>query len=69
MSTAKVKTDVIDADAHVVESERVWDYLDAAEEKFRPTLLAEPDNPERQYLGFRWRESRPQVSFAQRERS
>ena len=48
MSTAKVKTDVIDADAHVVESERVWDYLDAADENCR-TLLAEPDNPERQY--------------------
>jgi predicted TIM-barrel fold metal-dependent hydrolase len=49
MSTAKVKTDVIDADAHVVENERVWDYLDAAEEKFRPTLVAEPDNSERQH--------------------
>ena len=49
MSTAKVKTDVIDADAHVVENERVWDYLEAGEEKYRPTLVAEPDNPERQH--------------------
>ena len=36
-------------DAHVVENERVWDYLEAGEEKYRPTLVAEPDNPERQH--------------------
>ena len=47
MAAANVKTDVIDADAHVVENERVWDYLEADEEKYRPTLVAEPDNPER----------------------
>ena len=49
MLAANVKTDVIDADAHVVENERVWDYLEAGEEKYRPTLVAEPDNPERQH--------------------
>ena len=49
MLTANVKTDVIDADAHVVENERVWDYLEAGEEKYRPTLVAEPDHPERQH--------------------
>ena len=49
MLTPNVKTDVIDADAHVVENERVWDYLEAADEKYRPTLVAEPDNPERQH--------------------
>ena len=48
MSTSQVKTDVIDADAHVVETERVWDYLEAAEEKYRPTLVTSPKNPERQ---------------------
>ena len=31
---------VVDADAHVLETERTWDYLDAAEQKFRPTLVA-----------------------------
>lgn len=31
MVTTNVKTDVIDADAHVVENERVWDYLDTGE--------------------------------------
>ncbi len=49
MTASKLRMDVIDADAHVVESERVWDYLEASEKKFRPTLVAEPDSPERQY--------------------
>src|SRR5262245_22365352 len=44
-----VKTDVIDADAHVIENERVWDYLEGDERKYRPTLVASPDNPERQH--------------------
>lgn len=48
MSTTNVKTDVIDSDAHVVETERVWDYLEPSEKKFRPTLMASPRNPERQ---------------------
>ena len=42
------ETAVIDADAHVVESERVWDYLEGAEKKFRPTLVPSPENPKRQ---------------------
>jgi hypothetical protein len=29
-----VNPDVIDADAHVVENERVWDYLEPSEEKY-----------------------------------
>ena len=49
MSIARVKTDVIDADAHVVESERVWDYLEAGAERFRPALVNVPDNPGRQH--------------------
>ena len=49
MLTTNIKTDVIDADAHVVENERVWDYLDTGEEKYRPTLLAEAGNSERQH--------------------
>ncbi len=43
-----VKTDVIDADAHVVETERVWDYLERSEEKYRPRLMTSPENPARQ---------------------
>lgn len=40
---------VIDADAHVVETERVWDYLEPSEERYRPTLITSPDNPQRQF--------------------
>ena len=47
MTGLPLKTDVIDADAHVVETERVWDYLDASEQKYRPILVASPDNPQR----------------------
>jgi hypothetical protein len=38
MTVPTVKADVIDADAHVVETERVWDYLEASEQRYRPTL-------------------------------
>jgi predicted TIM-barrel fold metal-dependent hydrolase len=48
MSAAKVTADVIDADAHVVETERVWDYLEPSEEKYRPTLMTAPDDSQRQ---------------------
>ena len=48
MSMRELKTDVIDADAHVVETERVWDYLEPSEEKYRPTLMTSPENPARQ---------------------
>ena len=48
MSTTQVKMDIIDADADVVETERVWDYLEPSEAKFRPTLVPLPNNPHRQ---------------------
>src|SRR3990172_10304369 len=51
---------IIDADAHVVETEHTWDYLDASEKKFRPQLFQSADNPNMQYwfvegkaVGFR----------------
>lgn len=40
---------VIDADAHVVETERTWDYLEPGEEKYRPKLFSSPDEPGREY--------------------
>ena len=46
---ASFKADIIDADAHVVETDRVWDYLDASEKKYRPTLVTAPHNPQRQF--------------------
>ncbi len=47
-TTAEMNLNVIDADAHVVENEQVWDYLDAAEKKYRPELMALPGDPGRQ---------------------
>jgi hypothetical protein len=34
--TERTNLDVIDADAHVIETEHTWDYLEASERKFRP---------------------------------
>jgi predicted TIM-barrel fold metal-dependent hydrolase len=49
MSTQIVKPEIIDADAHVIETEVTWDYLEGAEKKYRPTLVTSPDNPQRQH--------------------
>ena len=45
----QTKLQVIDADAHVIETERTWDYLEPSEQKLRPLLLSSPDDPTRQY--------------------
>jgi len=39
---------VIDADAHVVETERTWDFMDASDEKHRPLLYASTDGTGKQ---------------------
>ena len=51
---------IVDADAHVVETEHTWDFLDASEKKFRPQLFSSVDNSNMQYwfvegksVGFR----------------
>ena len=40
----EVKTQIIDADAHVIETEQTWSYMEGAEKKFRPTLMPEAGN-------------------------
>jgi len=42
---------VIDADAHVVETDRTWDYMREEEMGFRPLSVAstDPDGPQRRY--------------------
>lgn len=40
---------VIDADAHVIETARTWDYLEPSEQKYRPLLYSSPDNATSQY--------------------
>jgi len=51
---------VIDADAHVVETEQTWDYLDQSDKKFRPQLFQSSGDSSAQYwfldgkiIGFR----------------
>ncbi|MEK9659281.1 MAG: amidohydrolase family protein [Chloroflexota bacterium] len=39
----KVSTKVIDADAHVVETERTWEFMDPADARYRPTLYLSAD--------------------------
>jgi len=45
--TTKVKLRAVDADAHVLESERTWEYLDADDQKYRPQTFASDDDPNR----------------------
>lgn len=33
---------VIDADAHVIETDRTWDYLDGSDKRYRPFLALSP---------------------------
>ena len=40
---------VIDADAHVIETERTWDYLEPLEQKYRPQLFYSKDDGNQQY--------------------
>lgn len=39
---------MIDADAHVIESERTWEYLDGGDSKFRPVIIT-PHNDREQF--------------------
>jgi predicted TIM-barrel fold metal-dependent hydrolase len=38
---------IIDADAHVIESDLTWDFLEPAEAKYRPNLVPLKDDPSR----------------------
>jgi predicted TIM-barrel fold metal-dependent hydrolase len=48
MAMPQAKYQIIDADAHVVETEQVWEYLDGSDRKYCPSLETAPDNPLRQ---------------------
>jgi hypothetical protein len=54
MMAIHTQMQVIDADAHVVETERTWDYLEASEQKYRSLLYASLHDPVSQYwvMGF-----------------
>ncbi len=42
---AYVPPAVIDADAHVIETEHTWDFLEPSEAKYRPKMRTDPANP------------------------
>src|SRR5437879_196747 len=46
---APAKTAVIDADAHVVESDLTWEYMDPADRKYRPVPVEVPGETRLQY--------------------
>jgi len=43
--TDQRKLSVIDADAHVIETERPWGYLEPSEQKYRPLLFSPSQYP------------------------
>ena len=47
--TTEIGLRTIDADAHVVESPRTWDYLEDDEQRFRPALYTSPDRPQQEF--------------------
>lgn len=46
----RTTTLAIDADAHVVETERTWDYMDASEEKFKPQVVESKSDGRRYWM-------------------
>ena len=44
---ARTNLQVIDADAHVIETDRTWDYLEPSEQRFRPVLTPASYDPTR----------------------
>ena len=40
---------VIDADAHVIEWERTWEYMDESEARFKPMSVSPGDDPKRRF--------------------
>lgn len=49
MASVQVAPKVIDADAHVIESDHTWDYLLPHEERYRPQLFSKPGSPANAY--------------------
>ena len=41
---------IIDADAHVIETEHTWNYLNESESKYRPTIIASQDGRKQFWL-------------------
>lgn len=53
---------VIDSDAHVIENEHTWDFLEPSEAKYRPRVVNDPDNTGFQYWEVDGRRGPPALS-------
>jgi len=40
---------VIDADTHVIETERTWDFMEPADQKYRPMIVTPRGEPDKEY--------------------
>jgi uncharacterized protein len=40
---------IVDADAHVIECDRTWEFMDESEQQFKPPVVVDPDKPERAF--------------------
>ena len=58
----RVTTPVIDADAHVIENDHTWDFLEPAEAKYRPRKVSDPDAPGGHYWEIDGRRGPPALS-------
>ena len=47
--TSVTKSLVIDSDAHVIETDRTWDFLEPSEQKFRPILYTSQADPTKEF--------------------
>ncbi len=60
LTEASTRSPLIDADAHVVETERTWDYLEPEMERYRPKLFSSAGDPNEYWVingrigGFRF---------------
>src|SRR5215217_4046893 len=54
----------IDADAHVVESEHTWDFMDASDQKYRPVIISSSEDPGVRYWYSDGKTRRPAVQVA-----
>ena len=49
MADIEARGVVIDTDAHVIETDRTWDYLEKSEAAFRPRIVSADDDPNTRY--------------------
>ena len=58
----QAKLSVIDADAHVIENDHTWDFLEPSEAKYRPKKKIDPDVPDAHYWEVNGRRGPPALT-------